>query len=45
MKYKCSICGKEHEEWPAIGFSTPINYEYLSEEDKKNLKLMQILVI
>jgi hypothetical protein len=36
-KYTCSICGKEHEEWPALSFIAPTNYDVLSEQDKKNI--------
>jgi hypothetical protein len=32
--YKCSCCGKVHEEWPALAFNSPDNYEALSDEDK-----------
>jgi hypothetical protein len=37
IKYTCSCCGKEHEEWPALVYSSPTNYDELSEEDKKNI--------
>lgn len=37
VKYKCSCCGKEHEEWPALVYDSPIYYSDLSEEDKKNI--------
>jgi len=37
IKYTCSCCGKEHEEWPALVYVSPTDYETLSEEDKKNL--------
>lgn len=37
IKYTCSCCGKEHEEWPALAYIYPTNYEVLSEEDKKNI--------
>ena len=36
-KYICSCCGKEHEEWPALVYVTPTNYDTLSEDDKKNI--------
>lgn len=36
-KIKCSSCGKIHEEWPALTFSSPDNYNDLSENDKKNI--------
>jgi hypothetical protein len=34
MKYTCSCCGKEHDEWPALVYISPTNYEILSEADK-----------
>ena len=34
MEYKCSKCGKVHDEWPALGFTTPDQYHELSEEEK-----------
>ena len=37
MKYTCSSCGKEHEDWPALTFISPDNYDALSAEDKENL--------
>lgn len=32
--YICSQCGKPHEEWPALAFSSPDNYHQLSDADK-----------
>lgn len=37
LKYICSCCGQEHEEWPALAYSSPSPYNNLSEEDKKNI--------
>jgi len=37
IKFECSCCGKTHEEWPALTFISPDNYNYLSETDKKNI--------
>lgn len=37
IKFKCSCCGKIHEEWPALTFIFPDNYNILSEENKKNI--------
>ncbi len=34
MKYTCSICGKEHEELPAIAWSSPASYSELAEDEK-----------
>lgn len=36
-KYKCISCREEHEEWPALAFISPDNYNYLSDADKKKL--------
>ncbi len=36
MKYKCSQCGQEHEGWPALAYSSPTNYDKLSEEEQKS---------
>ena len=35
IKFTCSCCGKEHEEWPALTYISPTNYDNLSEDDKK----------
>jgi len=37
IKYKCNSCGQEHEEWPALTFKSPDNYDALSKEDKENI--------
>lgn len=34
MKYKCEICGKEHENYPALAYSSPDNYYWLTDEEK-----------
>jgi len=36
-KYICSHCGKEHEDWPALAYSAPTNYDELSGEEKQSL--------
>lgn len=36
-QFKCSICGKVHEELPSIGFKTPFHYDILSEKDKNEI--------
>lgn len=33
-KYTCTICGKEHEEWPALAYISPSYYHALSDEEK-----------
>lgn len=33
-KYTCNNCGKQHDEWPALAYSSPANYHALSEVKK-----------
>ena len=35
IKYTCTCCGEEHYQWPALTFSSPDNYEALSQADKE----------
>jgi len=37
MKFICSCCGKELEEWPSLAYNAPANYYGLSEDEKRNL--------
>ncbi|MNS22926.1 hypothetical protein D3C72_547310 [compost metagenome] len=37
IKYICSCCGKEHEDWPALGYISPLHYNLLSEDDKQKI--------
>lgn len=37
IKFKCSCCGEIHEEWPALTFISPDNYNCLSEDNKKSI--------
>lgn len=37
IKYTCSCCGKELEEWPALTYQSPMNYDTLSKEEKENI--------
>lgn len=37
IKYTCSCCGQQHEEWPALTYTSPTDYNILSEEDKQNI--------
>lgn len=37
IKFTCSCCGKEHEEWPALTYVSPTNYDALSDEDKDRI--------
>ena len=34
MKYKCTNCGKEHEDFPALAFSSPTPYNGLTNAEK-----------
>ncbi|CAL2104428.1 conserved protein of unknown function [Tenacibaculum sp. 190130A14a] len=34
---KCSQCGQVHLEWPALTFKVPVNYDYLSNQEKSEL--------
>jgi hypothetical protein len=36
-KFKCTCCGKIIEEWPALTFNSPNNYECLTDDDKKKI--------
>lgn len=36
-KYTCSSCGQEHEEWPALVYSSPTHYNDLTDEEKKTI--------
>jgi hypothetical protein len=37
IKYTCECCGDIHENWPALTFISPDNYDFLSADDKKNI--------
>lgn len=37
MKYICSCCGEEKEDWSAIAYDSPSLYMDLSDEEKKVL--------
>jgi hypothetical protein len=36
-KYRCTCCGKEHHDWPALAYDTPDHYAALSETDKSDI--------
>ena len=36
-KYICSTCGKDHEEWPALSYSSPTHYNDLVDEEKQTI--------
>jgi hypothetical protein len=36
IKYTCSNCGEEHEEWPALSYLAPLLYDELSDEEKES---------
>ncbi len=35
--FNCSICGEEHQSWPAMVFDVPLSYHVLSEDQKKSM--------
>jgi hypothetical protein len=37
MTYICTKCGNEHDDWPALAFSSPAAYHALSKRDKKKI--------
>jgi hypothetical protein len=37
IKYICSCCGKEHEDWPALAYSSPQDYAQLSDDEKEEI--------
>ena len=36
-EFKCPECGQIHSEWPALVFSSPANYNCLSEQERSEL--------
>lgn len=36
-RYICAKCGKEHEEWPALAYDSPANYNELTEKEKEEI--------
>lgn len=38
LEHKCKICGEIHNDYPALTYSSPFSYHYLSEEEKKLYK-------
>lgn len=40
IRFKCDCCGKFHDEWPALTFISPDNYDCLSEDDKKSIEFL-----
>ncbi len=36
-KYTCSGCGLIHDDWPALAFNSPGNYDQLSGQDKQTI--------
>jgi hypothetical protein len=37
MKYTCSTCGKQHDDWPALAFDSPHYYHNLSDVEKETI--------
>ena len=40
MLYNCECCGLEHEGWPALTYSVPNNYSWLSDEEKEEMAVV-----
>ncbi len=36
-EFKCTECGQTHSNWPALGFKSPANYDFLSDQEKLEL--------
>ncbi|PZR23403.1 MAG: DUF2199 domain-containing protein [Flavobacterium psychrophilum] len=36
-KFVCSCCGKEHSEWPSLGYNAPVYYSILSDDAKNEI--------
>jgi hypothetical protein len=34
---KCSVCGKVHDEWPALAWTSPMAYNELTQEEKSSM--------
>ncbi|GAB0156284.1 DUF2199 domain-containing protein [Chryseobacterium sp. Alg-005] len=45
MKFTCKCCGKEHNEWPAIVYSSPSHYLNLTDEQLEYAELTSDLCI
>ncbi len=43
MIYTCIKCGKHHEQWPALTFSFPNSYNYLTEKEQKKLRRSMVI--
>lgn len=39
MKFICNCCGIEQEEYPALCYTTPLYYEFLSREERENVQM------
>jgi len=37
IKYICSCCGKEHEEWPFLTYASPTSYHNLTAKEKEEI--------
>lgn len=40
MKYTCSCCGKEYDDWPALDFHEPAYYGELGDEEKETIAVI-----
>ena len=37
IEFNCSKCGQVHTDWPALVFKSPVNYDFLSDQEKFDL--------
>lgn len=37
IEFKCAECGQVHQEWPALVFNAPLNYDGLSDIEKSEI--------
>lgn len=37
LKYNCSVCGEDHNEWPALTFYSPTSYNELNIDEKESI--------
>lgn len=40
MTFTCSVCGKTHQEFPAIAYEAPYYYYHLSEQERIELSVL-----
>ncbi len=41
-KYKCEVCGQFHDDWPALTWDSPSQYNELSQEEKRTIASLDL---